>query len=302
MNAKKFSAALGEVDDKYITNAINYKANRKKNSWIKWVAAAVCLALIVTVGIPLVSDPYKTPDEHSMIDSVLMIKYENAYYEVIEDYPNALERRGIITEITPEVAGERIVYLKKENENARSDYIISETETDIELFEYILAPHKAVRILRDGNKYFAAVFRNYLVENGENLPFMNVFEVYGINSADDISTITPVKNDNSFEKNGNTIEDPSIISMFYSEITALQAYGRDAIDRIVFPDKDESEADKLHGQFANDRKDIMIETKDGLKFIVNYYPSYGFIYGSETLSYYEISPSMAEWLDNNLDG
>lgn len=42
MNTKKFSEAMGEIDSKYINEAINYKKRIEKSSWIKWgVTAAV---------------------------------------------------------------------------------------------------------------------------------------------------------------------------------------------------------------------------------------------------------------------
>lgn len=54
MNAKKFSDAMSELDDKYIDEAINYKKKVKKSrkktnkhSLIKWGAMAACLCLIV---------------------------------------------------------------------------------------------------------------------------------------------------------------------------------------------------------------------------------------------------------------
>ena len=54
MNAKKFSDAMSELDDKYIDEAINYKKKVKKSrkktnkhSMIKWGAMAACLCLIV---------------------------------------------------------------------------------------------------------------------------------------------------------------------------------------------------------------------------------------------------------------
>lgn len=51
MNSKKFSEAMNEVDNKYVDEAISYKA-KKKNKWIKWVViAAACLTLICVVAI-----------------------------------------------------------------------------------------------------------------------------------------------------------------------------------------------------------------------------------------------------------
>ena len=36
MNAKKFSDAMSELDNKYIDEALNYKKKVKKPIWIKW--------------------------------------------------------------------------------------------------------------------------------------------------------------------------------------------------------------------------------------------------------------------------
>mgnify|MGYP000451066381 CR=1 FL=1 len=54
MNAKKFSDAMSELDDKYIDEAINYKKKVKKfrkktnkHSMIKWGAMAACLCILV---------------------------------------------------------------------------------------------------------------------------------------------------------------------------------------------------------------------------------------------------------------
>ncbi len=55
MNTKKFSDAMSELDDRYIDEALNYKKKAKqkteKPGWIKWVAMAACLAVVLTVGV-----------------------------------------------------------------------------------------------------------------------------------------------------------------------------------------------------------------------------------------------------------
>ena len=50
MTTKKFSGALGNVDEKYITEATSYSAKRSKRTWVRWVAIAACLSLIVAGG------------------------------------------------------------------------------------------------------------------------------------------------------------------------------------------------------------------------------------------------------------
>lgn len=51
MNTKKFSAALGDIDDKYVDEAIHYQQKKKNNSWIKWTSIAACFAFVAVIGI-----------------------------------------------------------------------------------------------------------------------------------------------------------------------------------------------------------------------------------------------------------
>lgn len=50
MNAKKFSEAMGELDNKYVDEAINYKKKAKKSGWIKWGTMAACFVIAVAIG------------------------------------------------------------------------------------------------------------------------------------------------------------------------------------------------------------------------------------------------------------
>ena len=52
MNAKKFSDAMGELDNKYIDEALNYKKKVKKPIWIKWGAMVASLLLVFTMSVP----------------------------------------------------------------------------------------------------------------------------------------------------------------------------------------------------------------------------------------------------------
>lgn len=44
----------------------------------------------------------------------------------------------------------------------------------------------------------------------------------------------------------------------------------------------------------------MIETKEGLRFTIRYYPSYDWIDVSTTMSYYKMSPEIKEWFEINI--
>lgn len=55
MNAKKFSEAMSEIDNKYVDEAINYEQKSKRAGWIKWSAIAGCFCLIAVAVISISS-------------------------------------------------------------------------------------------------------------------------------------------------------------------------------------------------------------------------------------------------------
>ena len=70
MNTKKFSSALGNVDENYIDEAVNYTPKRKKNTWVKWVSIAACLSLIVLGGI--FGNLFRSPDTPDVPENNIM--------------------------------------------------------------------------------------------------------------------------------------------------------------------------------------------------------------------------------------
>lgn len=300
MKEEKIFELIADIDEMYVAEARAKSAKKKQPVWIKWVVTAACFALVVATGSPLINNFVQRFDKDTT-DLILLIEYDNAYYEVIENNPEFLERKGIKTDISNDVAGSHITYLKKEKPEAEySDYIVSVEETDIELLECAPVNQKAVRILRDGDKYYAAVFCNYLIDDTESLPFDEVFKVYGISKAEDIKSVVSVKPDNEYKANGNAVTDSDLIKSFYNEIITLEKFSEDEFDKTQFTYEDENKADGYHGQFADDRNDIMIETADGLRFVISYYPTYDWVNASLTQTYYKLSPVLEAWIETNL--
>lgn len=299
MRRKRLLNMIGDIKEDYIMEAAPVEKKKKNPVWVHWVAIAVCFALVIVAGTPMISDLTQGSDK-DFVDSTLLVEYDNVYYEVIEDSPEFLERKGIETDISEELAGNHITYLKRESEAERSHYIVSVEETNIELLEYAPANHKAVRILRDGDKYYAVVFCNYLIENDESLPFDEAFKVYGITKAEDIKSIVSVKTDNRYKANGTAVTDTAFIASFYNEMIALEKYSEDEFDKIQFAYQDESKAGEYYGQFADDCNDLMIETVDGLRFIISYFPTYDWINSPMNQTYYKLSPALEAWIETNL--
>ncbi len=298
MKANDLLDLIGNTDDKLITEA-KVQKKTKKNAWVKWIAAAACFALVVAAGIPIINDFTQGHDKYTVGD-VLVIEYDNAYYEIIENNPDFLKRKGIVTDISKDVAGKHITYLKKVSEAKRSNYMVSAEETNTELLEYAPANQKAVRIFRDGDKYYAAVFCNYLIDDTESLPFDEVFKVYGISKAEDIKSIVSVKTDNMYKANGIAVTDSDLIVSFYNEIINLEPYSEDEFDKAQFTYEDENKADEYHRKFADDANDFMIETVDGLRFIIRYFPTCDWVDAPLLQTYYKLSPALEAWIETNL--
>lgn len=298
MKANDLLDLIGNTDDNLITEA-KVQKKTKKNAWVKWIAAAACFALVVAAGIPIINDFTQGPDKYTVGD-VLMIEYDNAYYEIIENNPDFLKRKGIVTDISKDVAGKHITYLKKVSEAKRSNYMVSAEETNTELLEYAPANQKAVRIFRDGDKYYAAVFCNYLIDDTESLPFDEVFKVYGISKAEDIKSIVSVKTDNMYKANGIAVTDSDLIVSFYNEIINLEPYSEVEFDKAQFTYEDENKADEYHRKFADDANDFMIETVDGLRFIIRYFPTCDWVDAPLLQTYYKLSPALEAWIETNL--
>lgn len=309
MKREKISETIENINPKYIDEATEYTGVVKttpKKVWYKWVAIAACFALVLAIGFPFAKDLFISPDQKDTVDAVALIEYDDSYLEVIED-AKRIKKFGLPSEITKDIIGNHIVFLQKViPETKYSDYVVSDTMTNIELFEYKPAPYKAVRILKDGNNYYYAIFCNYLVKSNESLPVQTAFDVFGIDEPIDIISITPVKVDNTWKANGKAITDSAIISEFYTEISKLTAYSFDEYHEMTFAEKlkkyeDEGSGDigsEAYTQVADDLREIMIETKEGLRFTIHYYPSYGWINIVQTMSYYQMSPEISEWFLN----
>ncbi len=57
---------------------------------------------------------------------------------------------------------------------------------------------------------------------------------------------------------------------------------------------------EAHDAFAYDRRNLRIETADGLFFFIAFYPGYDWIDGGGTMSYFKIDEQMHNWIERNL--
>jgi len=297
--------AVGGIDPQYI-NTADQPAGRKRNGRIiRWIAVAACMCLAVGIVIPQLTNifqnkggsdqqTYDGPD--SLVQDISNLEFNGAYYEAT-DIPEVLERFGLPTVITENMTGGHLGYLQPDG---GAGYKGSAVETDIELMQYAPAACRGVYIIRDGNKYLAALFCNIIpLDSNANVEMETLYEFYGIHSADDIISITEV-DWNRDKIIGNLITDSHEVAAFYEISTQLTCYGNDDFQSIVFDGIPEEQQPEAHTKFADDLRVIRIETKEGLRFYIELYPTFGWIYGNGTLSYYQIDDQMSEWLKYNL--
>lgn len=109
MSIPKIVKAMDNIDNDLISNAVEYKRTKKKNSWVKWGAMAACLCLVVMM-VPAVLNTMNSQNEVKGLETSETFLYEGVEYCIIGD-DDSPEHYGIPAEITGELAGEQRAYL-----------------------------------------------------------------------------------------------------------------------------------------------------------------------------------------------
>lgn len=209
-----------------------------------------------------------------------------------------LEKYGLPPEITADMAGEHISYLKSDG---GIGYKSTVSQTDIELYRYAPAVCDGVYVLRDGDTWYAALFCNfYQFDSNTNCSFTELYRVYGIESADDIASITEMKWNNEQEV-GSPVTNRQEITEFYHMTITLVSYGNDDFQTEVFDGIPEENQQEAHTAFADDRR--ISESKPPLA-CASLSPSIrtmNWIEGGGTMSYFKIDNQMHGWIERNLN-
>ena len=296
MNRKDLYNGFNEVDDDILERSETVSKSKKKPVWLKWGAIAACLCLVVSIAIPVLHHK-GGPDTQDPTQAIAALEYNGKFYEAV-DIPEVLEKFGLPSKITADMAGEHLEYLKSDG---GAGYECTASQTDIELYQYAPSVCEGVYVLRDGDTWYAALFCNfYQFDSNTSVDLTELYRVYGIGSADDISSITEMGNSNNREI-GKPVTDRKEIAEFYDMTIALWSYGNDDYQKLMYGDIPEEEQPEFHSAVADDRRNLRIETTDGLRFFIAFYPSYGWINGGGTMSYFQIDEQMYAWIDRNLD-
>lgn len=217
MNAKKFSVALGNVRDEYVSEAIEYQSRQKRHNWGKWGAMAACLCLIVTGSLLYYS--LKPADFNSMINkgsldttmtmTTIPVGEQTACYQQIDINGKKLEE-FVGTEYLK--TGSIVWYIPEGVDNLK--YLIcKEADDTLTLW----------------------MFTSFETTEGETYTYGDVLTIiYGVDSAEDIVSITtsPIKSNNTAfgkeiqkEVGTKTYTDLGDISLFYTIVNNIVCYG-----------------------------------------------------------------------------
>lgn len=289
--------AIGGINENAVQDAKAYKRPKSKR-WFRWGAMAACLCLVVGIAIPILHHKGKGGIDHQdPLQDTAAFELNGKFYEVVET-PEVLEKYGLPSKITEDVAGDHVAYLKSDGDDS---YECTPIETDMELYQYNpAASSDGVYVLRNGETWCAALFCNfYQFDSNTNCSLTELYRVYGIESADDIKSITEMDNNNENET-GTPVVERQEITEFYNMTIALGSYGNDDFQAEVFGNIPEEKQQEAHSAFAENQRNLRVETKDGLRFFIAFYPSYNWIYGGGTMSYFKIDNQMRNWIERNV--
>ena len=288
--------AIGGINENAVQDAKAYKRSKSKR-WFRWGAMAACLCLVIGIAIPILHHKGKGGIDHQdPLQDTAAFELNGKFYEVVET-PEVLEKYGLPSKITEDVAGDHVAYLKSDGDDS---YECTPIETDMELYQYNPAASDGVYVLRNGETWCAALFCNfYQFDSNTNCSLTELYRVYGIESADDIKSITEMDNNNENET-GTPVVERQEITEFYNMTIALGSYGNDDFQAEVFGNIPEEKQQEAHSAFAENQRNLRVETKDGLRFFIAFYPSYNWIYGGGTMSYFKIDNQMRNWIERNV--
>lgn len=286
--------AIGGINENAVQDAKAYKRPKSKR-WFRWGAMAACLCLVVGIAIPILHHKGGI-DHQDPLQDTAAFELNGKFYEVVET-PEVLEKYGLPSKITEDVAGDHVAYLKSDGDDS---YECTPIETDMELYQYNPAASDGVYVLRNGETWCAALFCDfYQFDSNTNCSLTELYRVYGIESADDIKSITEMDNNNENET-GTPVVERQEITEFYNMTIALGSYGNDDFQAEVFGNIPEEKQQEAHSAFAENQRNLRVETKDGLRFFIAFYPSYNWIYGGGTMSYFKIDNQMQNWIERNV--
>lgn len=301
MNRKDLYNGFNEVDDDILERSETVSKSKKKPMWLKWGAIAACLCLVVSIAIPVLHHK-GGPGSKDPVGDVAPFFLNGCYYETVDD-PEILAIYGLPEKITPDMAGDHVAYIDVNYDEGFASFEATPLQTDNEVYVYAPAPSDAVYVYREGETYMAAIFCNFEMFDSSNTNYelTELYRVYNIKSAEDIASISEV--DWHRDKViGAAVTNRTEIRDFYDITASLWSYGNDDFQKLMFSGyQDEETQQKAHIAFADDSRVLRVETTSGLRLYISLHPSFDWICGGGTMSYFKIDEQMHAWIDRNLN-
>ena len=197
MKANDLLDMIGNADDSIIEEA----KKRKKPvmaRWIRWVAAAACLALVVAVGIPYISDVIGKkagPGQNDPFRPLGAVEFNGAYYEIVKtSNTDKLNDYHLPHEITADMIGKRLGNgLDADGKQTKELFYQYTPYAEVSITEANgdKRVQRAVFVVSDDSEYYSfALFTGFInYGDGTNYEAKEMFAVYGVGSAADISVV-----------------------------------------------------------------------------------------------------------------
>ena len=227
MNAKKFSDAMGELDSKYIDEALNYKKKA-----IKWGAMAACLCLIVAGAFTL---PHFIGND---IPSTPPVVEENAYGFTMEGsdvlyLPISFSQRktfGLIDENVTGLTDENTYQITDDDlggimgivGDSQDESIIGET-----VYHFIKFPSDDVICIVKVN----GIYQFYVKEGvagieGTNNPDINIDAPVDENTYHEVEPNAPAENETGHEsETGHEVITLEYITELQAKVSTAMSHG-----------------------------------------------------------------------------
>ncbi len=266
MNKKDLNNRLDVIDDAMECDKTEQKT-KKGILWMKWVVLAVCLCLVIAIGIPAIQYSIVGQSHNSSFLEVVA-EWNGKLYSVVNDpdsdaFDNYNLEENITRDLLGDVLGSQELVIQNDENGTVTDQFT--------LYRYAKAPVTRFdwyprMIVEDsaGNFYHAIIGSCF---DADTQTPEEVFGVYGLSSEEDIAVIKRVGYENK------KITERDYINKFYQGLMTDDWGDNEFLQKNVYQNTglDEQEViNTLYPKYADDAVSLIVELKNGLCLDVNF--------------------------------
>ena len=330
MKSEKLYDAITEIKDEFIEQAgeYNFRKQYYRTLIVRWGSfAAACFVLFAlgTAGINSLRCGSSAPNENSSAptmetesileeskaeggffeDTIQVLAYNGSLYNCSNSL-EVLSPAGIEERMTEETCGAWLGNLKRTS----FGYEPTTMETDIALYQYDEAvSNEAVMVIRDGEEYMAGLFSNYRGFNETAYAELEqLYRTYGITKPEHMVSVAEreaVAADFSNVYRESVTEKAALAEFYQLSLETFNEWGS-AFDKDTFYEffltkqMTAEEYETAEELLAADERTLCIETAEGLKFYLSYYPTYGWLYSENATAYFPVEENLKNWFETYL--